>query len=274
MIIAIGSKALRQVLPGGVCDLDLVATPDHKPDFDAKFTVKKEIPGKTTYAGRKPIEVEWVLPGSSCEELLNHSTGQFELPGIGKVGYATPQALVSIYAAHLLFPIQWDKHAPRYWALRDAGYGIVPKLYEMRKAETATRTKYQASRYDRPNDKFFKDSVNREIPHDELHLKIAYHGRPLYERIKRDQSRSGVCLDMFNALPRVLQLESIWEEALVLGHERYRSLGWQTKTRHRKSSSGFVQIGILSNSDHSFWIIFASCSQISPTKCGKYWMLN
>jgi len=252
MIIAIGSKALRQVLPGGVCDLDLVATPDHKPDFDSKFTIKKEIPGKTMYAGQKPIEVEWASTGSSCEELLNHGTGEFELPGVGSnspvcrrtgefelpgvgtIGYAPPKALASIYAAHLLFPIQWDKHAPRYWALRDAGYEVLPKLYNMRKAETANRTRYRAGRYDRPNDEFFSDSVKREIPHDELHLKIAFYGRPLYERVKRDLSRSGVCIDMFNALPRGLQLKTVWEEALVLGHERYRSLGMTDEKAARK----------------------------------------
>lgn len=225
MIVAIGSKALSQVTACKVKDLDLVATNDHKPWFDSAFRILKESPKKAVYLGNRQVEVEWVLPGSSNEELLQHTVGKFSHPRLGEIHYATPEALTSFYRAHLQFPIQWSKHAPRYWALKDSGYRQVDSLYVKRLSETADRMKYRASRYDKPNASFFRDSVKREVPHDELHMKLAFYERPLFERIKRDMSRSGVCLDLFEALPRETQFESVWEEALVLGHERYRANG-------------------------------------------------
>lgn len=239
VIVAIGSRALKPWMACKVGDLDLVADPGLKPAFDAAFRTASDSPDKTVYRGRRTVEVEWAKAGTSNEVLLQSGVGNpLELPGVGEFRLACPKALTAVYAAHLLFPIQWHKHAPKYWALRDLGFVPDEELYALRREETARRTKYRASRYDRPNEEFFRDSVEREVPHDELHLRLAFHGRPLFERVKRDLSRSGICLDMFEALPRETRLESIWEEALVLGHERYRANGTSDEVAARKALYG------------------------------------
>jgi hypothetical protein len=242
-VVVIGSRALNSVIKCKPSDYDLVAVPEVKELFDAKYKIVSNSHAKTTYRGSKTLEVEWAHSGTSCEMILQGATDKsFSISGIGPCYLAKPEVLVSIYAAHLCFPIQWQKHAPRYWALKDMGFNRLEDLYLLRRQETAERMKYVGSRYDKPNELFFRDSVKREIPHDELHLKLMFHDRPLYERIKRDLSRSGICLDLFENLPREIQFQSVWEEALVLGHERFRVAGMSDR-----SAAERVMFGLCTN---------------------------
>jgi len=243
VIVAIGSWALRRLTRCKVADLDLIASPDEREGLVARSSrVVSDSESRTvTVNGGRRVEVEWALPGTSAAALLFSELGEAQrVPGVGTVRPAGPDPLCAVYASTCLFPVQWDKNYSRYRDLRAIGARPDPSVMRLRTAEIAARFRYKASSYDRPNADFFRDSVKREIPHDRLHLELKFGERPAYESLKRDLSRSGICLDLFEAMTREEQLRCVWEEALVLGHERFRVRGHGDEDAVKRVMRGLV----------------------------------
>lgn len=219
--VAIGSVALRQVIDDiRPNDIDLIAHPSVESKFDNQFKVKKRIcDKKTIYDG---IEVEWARPGSSAEIILNSEpTATTKLIRLGPTPLASPSVLKSIMRAHLCFPIQWGKHINRYLNMDE--YQIDDCIFNIRQLETAERVGYRPERYIKSNESFFKDSVNRTVPHDDLHEMFKFGVMPAFKLIKYDQDSAAIEIELFRDLSFSSQLEVIWEEALVLGWERVLS---------------------------------------------------
>lgn len=229
VIVAIGSWALRRLTACRVADLDLVATADERDGLVGRASrVVSDSPGKTLLIHRgSRVEVEWALPGSSSELLMGTAWGDGKrIPGVGLVRPVSPDALCAVYASTCLFPVNWEKNLAKYQVLRSIGVSPDPAVMSLRTSEIAARFDYDGRRYDRLNRDFFRDSVDRGgISHDDLHLELMFGDRPAYESLKRDLSRSGICLDLFEALPYEERLRCVWEEALVLGEERFRRKG-------------------------------------------------
>jgi hypothetical protein len=223
MLVAIGSLALREVLPKlRPKDADLIAHPDLEPVIDSKLESKKKILDlKTIYVGG--YEVEWARPGSSAELILNSESSKTIKTKLGEAKLANPNVLMGIMRAHLCFPIQWKKHIGRYQRLVELGIKPDENIFRLRQVETAKRMRYNPKKYLQSNESFFTDSVKRELPHDELHELFKFGRQPIYKSIKRDQISAAVEIDMFEALDFELQKRVIWEEMLVLGWERVLS---------------------------------------------------
>jgi hypothetical protein len=229
VIVAIGSWALRSITGCKVADLDLVASPDEREGLIGRSSrVVSDSPKKSILVHGGPgVEVEWALPGTSSELLIGCASGEGKrVPGVGLVRPVSPEALCAVYASTCLFPAQWEKNLARYRVLRSIGFSPDPAVMALRTQEIAARFGYDGRRYDRPNKDFFRDSVDRGgVSHDALHLELMFGDRPAYESLKRDLSRSGICLDLFEALSYEDRLRCVWEEALVLGEERFRRRG-------------------------------------------------
>ena len=218
--VAIGSLALRQVLDLKPSDTDLIAHPSLEAEWDEKFLVKKRVKDlKTIYDGR--LEVEWARPGTSAELILNREpTATTWSRRLGPVPLASPAVMRGILKAHLCFPIQWSKHIKRYQELVSLDCPCDDEVFRLRQAETAQRVGYKPERYRQSNKSFFKDSVKRDQPHDELHERFKLGNAPAYKSIKYDQDNAAVEIELFDKLSYDEKKKVIWEEVLVLGWER------------------------------------------------------
>jgi hypothetical protein len=71
----------------------------------------------------------------------------------------------------------------------------------------------------------FLDPNNLHIPtvwdHDEVHKIVMFGQVPMYQRIKRDQSKAACDIKLFEALTHTERIQDVQEEAMVLALERY-----------------------------------------------------
>jgi len=75
--------------------------------------------------------------------------------------------------------------------------------------------------FDKKNEEFFKDKVERGMSHDELHHHFMYGEQPMYMSIKRDMAKASVEVDMFHELSEEDKHKIILEEAFVIAYERF-----------------------------------------------------
>lgn len=204
-------------------DLDLVVRAEDRAEFEHSFgKATRSSDFKSMYSrGPTKMDVEWAYPNTSADVIVRNSTER-RLIGNREVYIAHPEDLASCALSACSINIRPAKHLTTLLSLRKAGYGYNPGTLDLRLYEAALRIEYNPSRYFRSNKDFFKDSVKREMPHDQLHSEFMLGQRPCYMDMKTDIDSSHVDLDVFNKLTFDRKCECIWEEALVLGWERDR----------------------------------------------------
>lgn len=218
-IVVIGSAAFN-VHGRPSQDLDLIVHERDRAEFESRFgnpVHKGDF--KSQYGGRMRMDVEWAYLGTSAEMILNGATESKRIGGVD-LFVATIDHLACCAASACSINIRTEKHLKTLLALRQSGAELDEPVLGMRLYEAGLRMKYNPSRYFRRNEDFFRDSVVRSVPHDQLHAEFMLGSVPCYLDMKRDLESAHVDLDIFNKLPFERQCECIWEEALVLGWER------------------------------------------------------
>lgn len=138
----------------------------------------------------------------------------------------TLDELLTIKQAHAIYDVNWDKTMGdikfltkvylrgRVHARDDKFTNVAEKFFAG--THTVKRTDFN-----RPLETFFDDNVDREIPHDELHLML--HDFPAYKAIVKPGSAKPLP-ENFHDLPWYRQCDVLFEEAFVIAIERYRKL--------------------------------------------------
>lgn len=235
-MLLVGSKALKHWLPtsrNGM-DFDLIAT---RVEFDnlMKINESQILHHRVNHDGikhgvrisGKPVEIELAEPGKSNEILMRLNSG----PTISLFGcdvqVADPAILVAIKKSHMNLPINWWKHIIDYHRLKSLNPVMTEyhtKAWKMRRIESETRWgKMPKVNLMVPNDEFFGKSqkvVNRVFVHDDLHLSTCFYERPLYEKLKPDQSLAWCDKKLFEALSHGDQIKCVQEEAFSIALER------------------------------------------------------
>jgi hypothetical protein len=145
------------------------------------------------------------------------------------VHVAFPFALLAVKKSHLSVPLkQWEKHILDYHLLKAklSGQSIpafFDTIYSNRLQETQNRGHISTAKLCMTNDEFFDKSeplIKRYFVHDDIHNIVAYHNKPLFNRIKRDPRQASCDKGLFEALSYEDQLNAISEEAFVIALER------------------------------------------------------
>lgn len=235
-MILVGSKALKHWIstsrPGA--DFDIIAT---RAEFDKLVEINsaRTTHQKSNFDGMKhhlrvdgkPLEIELAMPGGSNVMLMELNTG----PTISLFGcdmqIGDPAVLLAVKRSHLNLPINWWKHILDYHKLKALNPIMTDahnKAWKLRRVESETRWgKMPKPNLMVSNDEFFGKSqkvVNRTFVHDDLHFSTCFYSRPLYERLKTDQSLAWCDRKLFEALSHEDQIKCVQEEAFSIALER------------------------------------------------------
>lgn len=235
-MLLVGSKALKHWLPtsrNGM-DFDMVAT---RAELDKLIDINAQdiTHHKANFDGikhglridGKPVEVELIEPGKSNEILARLATGPMTSLFGCDVQIADPAVLVAVKKSHINLPISWWKHIMDYHKLKALKPVMTEehnKAWAMRRVESETRWgKMPKPNLMVSNEEFFGKSqkiVNRTFIHDDLHLSTCFYERPLYEKLKTDQTLAWCDKKLFVALSHEDQVKCVQEEAFSIALER------------------------------------------------------
>jgi hypothetical protein len=227
-MLLIGSSAAKVAYPEfrRAKDVDMLATPDelsawvlrnkefiinYKLKDDRKLLVKTE---------SQNFEFEIVRPGSSSEMFMRLNQNH------PHVSIAKPTTLWLIKKSHIHHPIHWRKSIEDYHFFK--GKNLQPSneewaAYEKRKQEIDERLGQRKINLNMKNEEFFQKSakaVQRRFDHDDLHKATCYYSKPLYDTLKKDQSKALIDRELFDALSHQDKLRTVREECYAIALER------------------------------------------------------
>jgi len=195
---------------------------------------------------RKPrlqVEFELAIPGSSGEILLSMVASknynfnldacpldEFPVKFKGNVFFAVPEILFLIKKSHVGYQIHWDKNIADYSFLKDHSgnidfYSLIfEDFMSVRAAEMKERfSKRKKVNLDKDNSDFFKateNSVKNNYSHDVLYALTCYNDVPIYQKLKRDQTKAHVEAGLWNTLSYEKKVKAVREAAFVIALER------------------------------------------------------
>ena len=139
------------------------------------------------------------------------------------------RGLCIIKRSHLHRPLDFQKHIRDYHNLKKIcvrftklDLGFLKERTKLTKEEFGDKT----PKLNMSNDDFFDDPVKKYYIHDEIHEAVAYYDRPLYERLKTDQSQAMCAKDLWNNLTHKDKIKCVQEECFVIGLERFIIPNW------------------------------------------------
>lgn len=130
--------------------------------------------------------------------------------------------LYTLKVSHSIRDINFGKHLRDICFLKSKGHVIIPDLLEiLLQYWNSIHGIRRLPDFDKPNDEFFKDHIQREYNHDQLHELVKFGERPVFESVKYDLTLAKVEADLFNNLEFYEKINLVLEEAFVIALERY-----------------------------------------------------
>lgn len=207
-MLLIGSRALaiRELgFNASKSDWDIVCLPEEKYLFD-------DLP-----------DFEWHDPARLWNNDLEYfyKDGTVTLPNGVEVGLCSREGLAVIKRSHLWRDYQWDKHITHYHKYLRPHFPYGDTYYKIRLQETKTEFPQGNPSLNQTNEEFFDDAVKKVYDHDWLHELAAHYEKPLYTRLKRDDSKAWCERDLWDKLIYSDKLKCVAEECYVIGVERF-----------------------------------------------------
>lgn len=235
-MLLVGSKALKHWLPMSRhgLDFDMIATKAEFENFmalnESQISLHRSKADGSKHGfrvGKKPVEIEIIEPGKSNEILVNLATGPMTSLFGCDVQIADPAVLLAVKKSHLNLPLNWWKHIMDYHKLKALNPVMTDahnKAWAMRRIEAETRWgKMLKPNLMVSNEEFFGKSqrvINRTFIHDDLHFSTCFYERPLYEKLKTDQTLAWCDKKLFEALSHGDKIKCVQEEAFSIALER------------------------------------------------------
>jgi hypothetical protein len=144
--------------------------------------------------------------------------------------FATPNVLLTLKVAHAHWNVEHQKTLFDIKFLQDKGAEVIEHLYLALIPVFTARYGKNKVTVNKPMREFFTDAVPRAYDHEWLHEKLAFHGRPIHERLRPDMGNVWCSRELFERLSYDDQCACALEEILVTAVER-RNL-----TTHSKRS--------------------------------------
>lgn len=234
--LLVGSRALKYWFKDARCpndDYDFFVTVDTLNEFHLNFVHKSE---DVIYKEQHPINYR--LKIGTNVGFDNNSVPSVQMimamsnncPSISLFGLdcriASPQILMAIKRSHLHHRKDWGKHISDYVFLQRHAVSLNDDLLQVvhkRQQERDLRGMERKINLNKSNHEFFKQSdksVRRKFEHDDIHLAVACYDKPLFTRVKNDQTRAALEYHLFCDLSYEDKCNLVREEAYVIGLER------------------------------------------------------
>lgn len=161
---------------------------------------------------------------TACELSYIFGEGPENYMMIGKtsVRVAPPDVLAAIKRSHLWRDLSFGKHITQYHK------HLKPYLSDRVQDFLIERTKLTKKAYpqgnpnlNQRNEDFFDDAVEKKYDHDMIHEFAAYYDKPLYTRLKYDDSLAWCEKDLWGKLDHLDKIKCVAEETFVIATERF-----------------------------------------------------
>lgn len=213
-MILIGSRALKYWYP----------------DLQLRDDADWDVIAPRSYRGGSRIEVhdQRHLNNWDVYDLIheirdwNDYGPDLQLPNGDTVYVAPLPVLAAIKRSHLWRDYQWDKHITHYNKyLRQHLDDSVQDFLQERTRLTKEAYPQGNPNLNQSNEEFFDDAVAKVYDHDFIHELAAYYDKPLYTRLKRDDSKAWCEKDLWEALSLEDKRKCVAEECYVIATERF-----------------------------------------------------
>lgn len=136
--------------------------------------------------------------------------------------YAAPELLYTLKLATIYFiPNHFEKTAYDLRFFQHEGVKYNEELFKVLYADFEAYHGKKKAKLNKPNAEFFKDAVQRQYEHDDIHRAIAYYNEPLYERLKTDKNSAYCSEKLFDKLSFDDKIKLCCEEISVIALERF-----------------------------------------------------
>jgi hypothetical protein len=130
--------------------------------------------------------------------------------------------LYTIKLSHVIRPINSTKHLKDLVFLKSKGHKSSPELLDkLLKFWESYHGPRRSPDFNKLNEDFFADKVDRQYNHDDLHELVKYKERPMFTYIKHDQSKAEPVKELFDLLSEEDKHRVVLEEAYVIALERF-----------------------------------------------------
>ena len=212
-MILIGSRALKYWYP----DFPL------REDADWDIICKES----DRYLFEDLPRFEWHDQYSLNNDMLDYTTTSVDaitLPNGVSILVATLGELALIKRSHLWRDYQWDKHITHYnkYLRQHLLDDTLSKLLLKDRVKLTKEAYPQGNpNLNQSNEDFFDDAVKKVYDHDYIHELAAYYDKPLYTKLKRDDSKAWCEKDLWEALSLEDKRKCVAEECFVIATERF-----------------------------------------------------
>ena len=144
-----------------------------------------------------------------------------------KIGYLTPNLLLSLKISHMFFDINWFKHMYDIQFLLDKGCKYDIKIVEeLKEYWLGIHKKIRRSNLITNKSEFFDNAVNEDTDqHDHIHTLI--NPIPMYTLLLKDGADVELDESKFHKLTFEQKCDVVYEETAVMAWERYKVNHWR-----------------------------------------------
>lgn len=168
---------------------------------------------------REPHDVDYFSPEPVDNAEVFWHPSLINYPAENEV--ATLDELYTIKVSHSFWYLRnWNKHMHDIFVMQNQGAVLVPEFFDILYPIWEEHYGKKKVNLNVSAEDFFNKRVERVYDHDSIHRSIAYHDRPLYERILRDGHDVAVDKSKFDALDYQDKLRLVREEVYATALER------------------------------------------------------
>lgn len=182
--------------------------PDFRPPSDIDLLTTAKITGNNSEVC--VVDASW---HNAAQDLIDASTDPV---------FLDPDLLFTLKVSHAEWDVKWDKTMFDIAFLKSKGCKLnMPLLMKLHKVWTEVHGKKHVNMA-QPMETFFKDAVKRDYDHEYLHELVAFHSRPLHERLRPDVGTAWCSESLFMQLDIEERYECALEEMMATAIERSR----------------------------------------------------
>lgn len=230
MPLIVGSQALKHHLDLGrdPTDIDLIGSRIDLEKILNRFGISHVLSGQNKVLFNFELinyEYEIAESGNSADLILNSMPVRGSLDcSIGAFEIADLETLFLLKRSHIWYPRKWSVHFRDYKSIQRTVGGLSADyeyILQKRIEETVQRYHFKDLNYNVRNDVFFRSSVKRYIPHDDIHRLLKHKDKPMFEYIKDDLNTANISQAKFESLSYEEKILNVREECMVLTCERF-----------------------------------------------------
>lgn len=133
----------------------------------------------------------------------------------------TINELYTLKLSHSFWNINWEKTVCDLRFLQQKNATVDEELFQLLYQDWVKIHGPKKAYLSKNNEDFFKDGVDRAIPHDTIHQAIAYYDEPMFKKLKKNPDSAMISKEMFFKLDHEHRIKTCREEIYATAIERF-----------------------------------------------------